>query len=96
MFSLSLFIPLANQGNQNISLYSNKCVEFFYLTFWFLLAPFFVECVSEQDLDEMNIEIIRNTLYKVRDTSVFKSIFAVLLIYLSFLFLCLIQTFIFI
>eukprot|EP00112_Aurelia_sp_Birch-Aquarium-sp1_P021665 Seg589.5 transcript_id=Seg589.5/GoldUCD/mRNA.D3Y31 product="V-type proton ATPase subunit d 1" protein_id=Seg589.5/GoldUCD/D3Y31 len=28
------------------------------------LAPFFVECVSEQDLDEMNIEIIRNTLYK--------------------------------
>ena len=29
------------------------------------LAPFFVECISEQDLDEMNIEIIRNTLYKV-------------------------------
>jgi len=28
------------------------------------LAPFFVECISEQDLDEMNIEIIRNTLYK--------------------------------
>jgi len=28
-------------------------------------APFFVECISEQDLDEMNIEIIRNTLYKV-------------------------------
>ncbi|EDO35904.1 predicted protein [Nematostella vectensis] len=27
-------------------------------------APFFVECISEQDLDEMNIEIIRNTLYK--------------------------------
>jgi len=24
-----------------------------------------VECISEQDLDEMNIEIIRNTLYKV-------------------------------
>ena len=29
------------------------------------LAPFFVDCISEQDLDEMNIEIIRNTLYKV-------------------------------
>ncbi|XP_022092209.1 V-type proton ATPase subunit d-like [Acanthaster planci] len=28
------------------------------------LAPFFQECISEQDLDEMNIEIIRNTLYK--------------------------------
>jgi len=23
-----------------------------------------VDCISEQDLDEMNIEIIRNTLYK--------------------------------
>ena len=32
------------------------------------LAPFFVECLSEQDLDEMNIEIIRNTLYKVSFT----------------------------
>lgn len=31
----------------------------------FFTAPFFVECISEQDLDEMNIEIIRNTLYKV-------------------------------
>lgn len=29
-----------------------------------LTAPFFVDCISEQDLDEMNIEIIRNTLYK--------------------------------
>jgi len=28
------------------------------------LAAFFVDCISEQDLDEMNIEIIRNTLYK--------------------------------
>ena len=27
-------------------------------------APFFEECINEQDLDEMNIEIIRNTLYK--------------------------------
>lgn len=30
----------------------------------FVSAPFFVDCISEQDLDEMNIEIIRNTLYK--------------------------------
>lgn len=29
------------------------------------LAPYFLDCISEQDLDEMNIEIIRNTLYKV-------------------------------
>jgi len=28
------------------------------------LAPYFVECISEQDLDELNVEIIRNTLYK--------------------------------
>jgi hypothetical protein len=27
-------------------------------------APFFESCINEQDLDEMNIEIIRNTLYK--------------------------------
>lgn len=30
-----------------------------------LTAPYFTECISEQDLNEMNIEIIRNTLYKV-------------------------------
>ncbi|KAI8872202.1 ATP synthase subunit [Ramicandelaber brevisporus] len=28
------------------------------------LAPYFRNCLSAQDLDEMNIEIIRNTLYK--------------------------------
>lgn len=28
------------------------------------IAPYFLDCISEQDLDEMNIEIIRNTLYK--------------------------------
>lgn len=32
----------------------------------FFLAAFFQDCISEQDLDEMNIEIIRNTLYKVK------------------------------
>src|SRR5262245_52880190 len=30
------------------------------------LAPYFIECISEQDLDEVNVEIIRNTLYKVK------------------------------
>jgi len=29
-----------------------------------LAAPYFKECVSEQDLDELHIEIIRNTLFK--------------------------------
>ena len=28
------------------------------------VAPYFKECVSEQDLDELHIEIIRNTLFK--------------------------------
>lgn len=28
------------------------------------LAPYFIDCISEADLDELNIEIIRNTLYK--------------------------------
>jgi hypothetical protein len=35
---------------------------------WFA-ASFFESCVAEQDLDELNIEIIRSTLYKVRTTS---------------------------
>ena len=29
-----------------------------------IIAPYFRECLSAQDLDDMNIEIIRNTLYK--------------------------------
>ena len=28
------------------------------------LAPYFMDCISEHDLDELNIEIMRNTLYK--------------------------------
>lgn len=28
------------------------------------LAPYFINCISEADLDELNIEIIRSTLYK--------------------------------
>eukprot|EP00049_Salpingoeca_infusionum_P007585 m.123328 g.123328 ORF g.123328 m.123328 type:complete len:348 (-) comp13751_c0_seq1:317-1360(-) len=28
------------------------------------LAPYFMECISRADLDELNVEIIRNTLYK--------------------------------
>jgi V-type H+-transporting ATPase subunit d len=30
----------------------------------FYIAPYFEKCLSAHDLDEMNIEIIRNTLYK--------------------------------
>ena len=29
------------------------------------LAPYFRDCITESDLDELNIEIIRNSLYKV-------------------------------
>ncbi|KAB1273490.1 V-type proton ATPase subunit d 1, partial [Camelus dromedarius] len=36
------------------------------------LAAFFQDCISEQDLDEMNIEIIRNTLYKAYLESFYK------------------------
>jgi hypothetical protein len=32
------------------------------LGFW--AAPYFLSCVKRADLDELNIEIIRNTLYK--------------------------------
>ena len=40
-----------------------KCLKHFGINFYFA-APFFESCINEQDLDEMNIEIIRNTLYK--------------------------------
>ena len=33
------------------------------------LAPYFAETLSSEDLDEMNIEILRNTLYKVRESA---------------------------
>ncbi|XP_060094180.1 V-type proton ATPase subunit d 1-like [Heteronotia binoei] len=36
------------------------------------LAAFFQDCISEQDLDEMNIEIIRNALYKAYLESFYK------------------------
>jgi V-type H+-transporting ATPase subunit d len=36
------------------------------------LANYFLDCISEQDLDEMNIEIIRNTLYKAYLEDFFK------------------------
>jgi V-type H+-transporting ATPase subunit d len=29
-----------------------------------LIAPYFANCLSAHDLDEMNVELIRNTLYK--------------------------------
>ena len=28
------------------------------------IAPYFVDCINEQDLDEVNVEIIRNNLFK--------------------------------
>ena len=33
------------------------------------LAPYFSECISSEDLDEMNVEIMRNILYKVPPSS---------------------------
>ena len=34
-------------------------------SFLHVSAPYFIDCISEHDLDELNVEIIRNTLYKV-------------------------------
>jgi len=36
------------------------------------LAPYIQECLSEEDLDEMNIEVVRNTLYKAYLEDFFK------------------------
>ena len=38
--------------------------DFSYLTLKSVSAPYFRECLSAADLDALNIEIIRNTLYK--------------------------------
>jgi V-type H+-transporting ATPase subunit d len=48
--------PLGNptQQFQNPSLTDSFCC----------IAPYFANCLSAHDLDELNIEIIRNTLYK--------------------------------
>ena len=53
LFSLFVYSHVYNQWWELISL------------FCLLPAPYFIDCISEADLDEMNIEIIRNTLYKV-------------------------------
>ena len=55
-----------NEWSTLILVWSCKIIEHFVF-----VAPFFVNCISEQDLDEMNIEIIRNTLYKVTFTNSF-------------------------
>ena len=51
-----------------LSLFFLYFIFFFYLYLEranpFLLGPYFSNCISVQDLDEVNIEIIRNTLYK--------------------------------
>lgn len=38
-----------------------------YVTYLHSVAPYFKNCISETDLNELNIEIIRNTLYKVHE-----------------------------
>lgn len=53
-------------------LFYSGCVGLYFIFVFYILefytffppAEFFGECISEQDLDELNIEIIRNTLYK--------------------------------
>lgn len=48
---------------QTVETHSTLCESCLLLS----AAAFFQDCISEQDLDEMNIEIIRNTLYKVEE-----------------------------
>lgn len=50
----------SSRGRQSCSVFFNELLSFP------VAAAFFQDCISEQDLDEMNIEIIRNTLYKVK------------------------------
>lgn len=65
--------PPICKGLKLQSLSGKHCVQLraagiyfdFALGFVSVSAAFFQDCISEQDLDEMNIEIIRNTLYKV-------------------------------
>ncbi|CAF4772783.1 unnamed protein product [Rotaria sp. Silwood2] len=38
------------------------------------LAPYFIDCISEHDLDELNVEIIRSTLYKVNENKTLTSV----------------------
>ena len=56
--------PLGEQGD--LQLQSKGLIGHFLSLIWLFVfaAPFFESCINEQDLDEMNIEIIRNTLYK--------------------------------
>ncbi|KAH8104525.1 ATPase V0 complex subunit D [Cristinia sonorae] len=56
---LGLFDTMAalGAGNTPDEIYRNCLVET-------PLAPYFRECMSSKDIDESNIEIIRNTLYK--------------------------------
>ena len=37
----------------------------YYIILILILGAYFKNCISETDLNELNIEIIRNTLYKV-------------------------------
>ena len=42
----------------------NLCFHFFFSCLALGTAPYFKNCLSAQDLDDLNIEIIRSTLYK--------------------------------
>lgn len=61
-FVLSCILISANQ------IFRPRWIEYILIdvifAFAFLPAPYFRDCLSAQDLDDLNIEIIRNTLYK--------------------------------
>ena len=41
-----------------------SCTQELKINFFIQLAPYFRDCLSATDLDELNIELIRNTVYK--------------------------------
>lgn len=43
----------------------HRCTEWYSCIVALFTAPYFQSCISKTDLDELNIELIRNALYKV-------------------------------
>lgn len=64
MILIGIVFFILNWSSSHVTYEQRNIVIFLNYVSYFVTAPFFVDCISEQDLDEMNIEIIRNTLYK--------------------------------
>lgn len=58
MYFIISLIYLSKLFNKEIQAFSMRLNNFFFV------ARFFKDCISEEDFNELNIEVIRNTLYK--------------------------------